>query len=170
MRDVDGITLDLNDLERIDVNALGGPDTIVLQDLSPTDVAIVNLDLTAAGSGDQQADSVTVWGTSGDDIVTLSARNSGVEISGLRALVSIRGAEATDKLLARGLAGDDVLDAALLGAASLLYSADGGDGQDILLGGEGDDTLLGGRGDDVLIGNGGADTLDGGEGGNTLIQ
>lgn len=170
LRNVGNTNLTLNDLERVDVQALSGPDTIVVQDLSTTDVAAVNLDLTAAGAGDQRVDNVVVWGTAGHDIITASATSAGVEISGLRALVTIRGAEAADRLLARGLAGDDVIDAALLGAASLLFTADGGDGNDILMGGNGDDTLLGGRGDDVLIGNAGNDHLDGGAGDNILLQ
>jgi Ca2+-binding RTX toxin-like protein len=170
VRNVGNTSLDLDDLERIDVQALSGPDTIVVQDLTTTDVAAVNLDLTAAGAGDQRIDNVVVWGTAGHDIITPSATSTGVEITGLRALVAIRGAEATDRLLARGLAGDDVIDAALLGAASLLFTADGDDGNDVLMGGNGDDTLRGGGGDDVLIGNAGTDVLDGGAGDNILLQ
>jgi Ca2+-binding RTX toxin-like protein len=47
--------------------------------------------------------------------------------------------------------------------------ADGGDGDDILIGSAGNDILHGGVGDDVLIGNGGQDVLDGGPGNNTVI-
>ena len=44
-RDVANITMDLNDVERIDFNALGGADTITVNDLSGTDVTQVNLNL-----------------------------------------------------------------------------------------------------------------------------
>jgi Ca2+-binding RTX toxin-like protein len=42
--------------------------------------------------------------------------------------------------------------------------ADGGDGDDILIGGAGDDILIGGDGADLLIGGGGNDILTGGDG------
>jgi Ca2+-binding RTX toxin-like protein len=48
----------------------------------------------------------------------------------------------------------------------MLFTANGGDGNDILIGSRGNDTLSGGAGDDILIGNGGQDTLDGGTGNN----
>jgi Ca2+-binding RTX toxin-like protein len=52
----------------------------------------------------------------------------------------------------------------------MLLTANGGDGDDILIGSHGNDTLSGGPGDDVLIGNGGIDVLDGGPGNNTTIN
>src|SRR5258705_7298715 len=51
-RDVANITMDLNDVEIIQFNALGGADNIVVGDLSGTAVKQVNIDLSAtAGSG-----------------------------------------------------------------------------------------------------------------------
>ena len=44
-RDVANITMDLNDVENIQFNALGGADTITVNDLTGTDVSQVNLDL-----------------------------------------------------------------------------------------------------------------------------
>jgi Ca2+-binding RTX toxin-like protein len=52
----------------------------------------------------------------------------------------------------------------------MLLTANGGDGDDVLIGSAGDDTLTGGAGDDVLIGGPGFDILDGGTGDNILIQ
>jgi Ca2+-binding RTX toxin-like protein len=51
----------------------------------------------------------------------------------------------------------------------MLFTADGGDGNDILIGSRGNDTLSGGAGDDILIGNGGQDVLDGGTGNNNVF-
>jgi Ca2+-binding RTX toxin-like protein len=86
-------------------------------------------------------------------------------------VVNITGAEATvDRLTVNALAGDDVVDASALSADAILFTADGGDGDDVLIGGAGNDTLLGGDGDDVLIGGPGQDILDGGSGDNILIQ
>ena len=46
-RDIANVVMDLNDVEAIDFNALGGADTIVVNDLSGTDVTEVNTDLAA---------------------------------------------------------------------------------------------------------------------------
>ncbi len=51
----------------------------------------------------------------------------------------------------------------------MLLTANGGDGDDVLIGSAGNDTLIGGTGDDVLIGGGGQDVLDGGPGNNVVI-
>jgi Ca2+-binding RTX toxin-like protein len=85
--------------------------------------------------------------------------------------VNITGAEAAnDRLIVNAAAGDDVVEAAGLTADAIQLTADGGEGDDVLVGGAGNDTLLGGTGDDILIGNGGNDTLDGGPGNNVVIQ
>ena len=68
IRDVANITMDLNGIERIQFNALGGADNITVNDLTGTDVTQVAIDLAAppgSGTGDGQADTVTVNGTSG---------------------------------------------------------------------------------------------------------
>jgi Ca2+-binding RTX toxin-like protein len=90
-------------------------------------------------------------------------------VTGLATDVTITGFEATDHLVINGLGGDDIINAAGLGAGMLL-TANGGDGNDILVGGTGNDTLSGGAGDDTLIGGGGVDTLDGGTGNNTVLR
>ena len=68
-RDVGGVTMDLDGIEEIDLNALGGADTITVNDQSATGLNTVNLDLdSSAGIGDGQADAVIVNGTDGDDV------------------------------------------------------------------------------------------------------
>ena len=53
--------MDLNDVEAIDFNALGGADNIVVNDLSGTDVTEVNINLAAAGgAGDGAADTIVI--------------------------------------------------------------------------------------------------------------
>ena len=52
----------------------------------------------------------------------------------------------------------------------LQLTADGGAGDDVLIGSAGNDTLPGGAGDDVLIGGPGQDILDGGTETTSLIQ
>ena len=114
---------------------------------------------------------MVVNGTTGDDAVTVAGNASGVSVTGLSAQVNITGAEtANDRLTINTLGGDDVLDASGLSAGAILLTANGGDGDDVLIGGAGNDTLNGDAGDDVLIGGPGLDILDGGPGNNILIQ
>ena len=165
-RDIANVTMDLNDVESIDFRALFGADNIVVGDLSGTDVTEVNVDL---GGGDLAADTVTVNATNGDDVILVSGDASGITIFGLAAQVNIENFDANDRLVIKGLAGDDVIEASMLAASGILLTADGGAGDDILIGGDGADTLIGGDGDDVLIGGGGVNVLDGGPGDNILI-
>src|SRR5690606_35749811 len=78
-RDVGNVTMDLDDLEAIDFRALGGADSIVVGDLSGTDVTEVGLDLRGPnGGGDGEADSITVNGTNGDDTFGAAGDAGGV--------------------------------------------------------------------------------------------
>ena len=78
-RDVANITMDLNGVENIQFNALGGADNIAVNDLTGTDVKQVAIDLAAANStsGDGQPDQVIVNGTAGDDVIKVTG-NGGV--------------------------------------------------------------------------------------------
>src|SRR5262249_25595414 len=74
-RDVGNVTMDLNGVEQIDFKALGGADTITVNDLSGTDVTDVNLDLAGvpgSGVGDNAADIVTVNGTNDADTIQVT--------------------------------------------------------------------------------------------------
>jgi Ca2+-binding RTX toxin-like protein len=104
-------------------------------------------------------------------VVVVAGDASGTSVLGLAAQVNITGAEsANDRLTVKALAGDDVVEASGLAAAAIQLTADGGDGDDVLIGSAGADTLTGGAGDDVLIGGLGQDVLDGGPGSNIVIQ
>jgi Ca2+-binding RTX toxin-like protein len=167
-RDVGNITMDTNAVEKIQLNALGGADTVTQHDLTGTGVTTVELDL---GAGDGAVDSVVLEGTPGTDLVsTTGDPTSGITVSGLAAQVAIAHAEPADRLAISGLAGDDALVAQGLETGVIALTLDGGDGNDVLVGSAGDDTLLGEAGDDILIGGPGLDTLDGGPGANTVIQ
>jgi Ca2+-binding RTX toxin-like protein len=173
-RDIATVTMDLNDVERIDFRALGGADNIIVHDLSGTDVTEVNISLasTIGGTaGDGAADTVTARGTNGDDIAVLVGDTSGVSVLGLAAQVNVTGTEvANDRIVVQGFDGDDVIEASGVAAGAVKLTLDGGAGNDILIGSDGDDILLGGAGDDVLIGGGGNDILDGGDGDDIEIQ
>lgn len=169
---VANIVMDVNGVENVNIRALGGADTITLNDLTGTNVAVVNIDLAAStGGGDGQPDTVVVNGTAGDDVIEVAGSAGSASVFGLAAVVNIANAEpANDSLTVNALAGDDVVEASGLDASAIRFSADGGDGNDVLIGGGGDDVLLGGAGDDVLIGGPGNDILDGGTGNNIVIQ
>ncbi len=172
-RDVGGVTMNLDNIETIDVNALGGADTVTVNDMSRTDVRHVAVDLASqpgSGIGDGQADTVVINATAGDDTIAITEDNGVITVSGLATDVTISGFEAAnDRLVINGLGGDDVISAAGL-PANILLTENGGDGNDILIGGAGNDTLSGGAGDDTLLGGGGQDILDGGTGNNVLQQ
>ncbi len=173
-RDVGNVTMDTNGVEQVNVVALGGADTVTVNDLTGTGVTTVNVDLASppgSSTGDGQADNVIVNGTTGDDAIIVAGDASGVAVFGLSAQVNISGAEAAnDRLTVNALGGDDVVEASGLSVGAIQLAADGGDGDDVLIGGAGNDTLSGGTGDDVLIGGPGQDVLDGGTGDNILIQ
>jgi Ca2+-binding RTX toxin-like protein len=170
-RDVASITMDLNGVEHVQFNALGGADNITVNDLTGTDVNQVGIDLAGipgSGVGDGQVDTVTINGTAGNDVITVTESGGVVTVKGLASTVTITGFDATDHLVINGLGGDDIITASGL-ATGMQLTANGGDGNDVLIGSAGNDTLLGGAGDDVLIGNGGQDVLDGGTGNNVII-
>ena len=171
-RDIAGITMDLNDVERITFNALGGADNVVVNDLSGTDVTEVNVDLAqAGGGGDGAQDDVTINATGGDDVMVLAGDVAGISVLGLSARVDVTGADGTlDKLHVSGGAGDDVIEASGVAAGSIGLVLDGGEGNDVIIGSAGDDVLIGGPGDDILIGNGGNDTFLAAPGADVVIQ
>ncbi len=174
-RDVANILMDCDGIEVVKFNALGGADTITVNDLTGTDVTQVDLDLSGiagSGVGDGQADTVVVNGTSGNDNVTINGSPAvGVSVLGLAATVNITGTDpALDQLFIELLEGDDVATATGLQAGVIGLTIDGGPGDDVLIGSDGNDRLIGGDGDDILEGGSGNDILDGGPGNNVVIQ
>jgi Ca2+-binding RTX toxin-like protein len=175
--------MDLHGVERVDFNALGGVDTIVVGDLSGTDVTQVNIGLAATLAGttaDGAVDSVTVNGTQGADSIAVSSNGGTVVVSGLAAQVNLFAADATDKLTINGQAGDDIIDASALAAGKTALTLNGGLGNDIIKGSGGADLLNGGdgndfaqmgAGDDVFVWNPGDDndTVDGQDGSDTML-
>ena len=171
-RDIANIVMDLNDVESIVANVLGGADTLTVNDLSGTDLTDVKAALDAVGGADDvAADNVIVNATNGEDVVSVSGAGTNAQVGGLSSLVTIAGGRtANDRVTVNALADDDVVDGTGLAATALQFVADGGEGDDVLLGGDGNDVLLGGAGDDVLLGGPGNDVADGGTGDNVVIQ
>ena len=173
-RDIGSVVMDVNGTEQINIAALGGADTITVNDLTGTDVTTVNVNLEAppnSGAGDNSPDTVIINGTDGNDVFDAIGDASGVTVIGPSAQVNITAAEAAnDRLVISGLAGDDAIEGSGLAANAIQFTGDGGDGDDVIIGGAGNDMLLGGAGDDILNGLDGLDILDGGTGDNVLIQ
>ena len=109
VRDVGNIRMDMNGIERLNLNALGGADNFRVGDLSGTDLSVLNVDLSApGGGGDGQADTVTLNGTGRNDDVHVGVRrHDGVSVNGLPARVRITGSETVDHLQVNTLGGHD---------------------------------------------------------------
>ncbi|MCU0961341.1 MAG: M10 family metallopeptidase C-terminal domain-containing protein [Pirellulaceae bacterium] len=152
-RDVAAVTMDLDDVEKIDFRPLGGADNIVVGDMAGTDVTLIAVDLSGAnGAGDGQPDTLTINGTQGDDVFGAAGDAGGVTIFGLQATVSVVHQEvANERLVLNALGGADVVDATSLEADSIQLAINGGLGADVLLGSEGDDQFNGGDGDDLVL-------------------
>jgi Ca2+-binding RTX toxin-like protein len=169
------ITMDLNDTEFIDVQALGGADTAVVNDTTGTDLKRVGFDLEAAiggGRGDDAADSVAVNGTNGPDDIQITANGSAVDVNGVRPTVVIDHSEAAnDKLTVNGLGGADTITAGRGLAALIQLVINGGTEVDVLTGGDGNDRIAGQQQNDSMFGGAGDDTLvwDPGDG-NDLVE
>ena len=159
-RDVGNVTMDVNGTERVNFAALGGADTITVNDLAGTNVTQVNLDLGAqGGGGDRQQDTVIVNGTAAADNIAIGGSSGNVQVTGLAAQVNIRNSEAGDQLTVNSLAGDDTVNAGNLAAGTISLTLNGGDGNDLLIGSQGDDLINGGRGSDTALMGAGDDTF-----------
>ncbi len=96
--------MDTNDVENVDFNALADADTVLVKDLTGTDVTQTNLDL---GGIDGALDTVDVNGTDGVDDINIQGNGSGADVTGLASAVSVKNAETTDHLNVHTLAGVD---------------------------------------------------------------
>jgi Ca2+-binding RTX toxin-like protein len=161
-RDVANITMDLNDIEFIDVQALGGADSLVLNGASGR-LKSVAFDLEAAiggGVGDGAADSVTVNGTNEPDDIEISADGSAVDVFGAQPNLRIDHSEAAnDKLTVNGLGGADTITGGPGLAALIQLVINGGTEVDVLTGGDGNDRIVGQQQNDSMLGGSGDDTL-----------
>ncbi len=104
------VTMNTDGVEIVDDNAIGGADSVTVNDLTGTDVRQTNVDLAGAfggNAGDAAADSVVVNGTNGDDKIAVNGNGSGADVTGLATSVSVKHADPTDTLSVNTLAGTD---------------------------------------------------------------
>jgi Ca2+-binding RTX toxin-like protein len=167
-RNLGNIVMDTNDMEVVDLNALGNTDTVIVNDLSGTDVVEINPNLAGViggTAGDAQPDTVIVNGTNGDDIIDVFGAGTSASVVGLPAQVNITNSEgANDNLVINALGGDDAVTATTLPAGVIKLTVDGGAGEDAILGSQGDDLFRGGGSDDFLFGDNGNDRAEMGAG------
>lgn len=179
LRDVGGIDMDVAGVEQVNLNALGGADAATVNDLTQTEVQVVNVNV---GAGD--ADGVAVNGRTVADNLLVTAAAGVVKTAGLEYDVNVSAATAADTLTVNGNDGDDSIKAAAGVEAVIAIVLNGGNGNDslsadatlnggadndVLVGGAGNDALNGGDGDDVLDGRGGSNALDGGAGTDAIL-
>ncbi len=157
-RDLGNIVMDLDDVERIEIRALGGTDTLTVNDLTGTDVKQVAIDLTAVGgAGDGAVDNVIVNGTDNKDVINVALSGKNIGVFGLQALTTVAGAEATDSLVVNALGGDDKITASKLQAGLINLTIDSGAGNDTIAGSLGVDVMIAGGGNDSVVGDDGND-------------
>ncbi|MDQ7249856.1 beta strand repeat-containing protein [Dongia sedimenti] len=163
---LDGVSMDLNQVEKVDIRAEKGADAVTIGDLTGTGVTNVAVDL----GSDGDADKVTVNGTLDADTIKIASSGSSVTVSGLSAEVTLAHVGADDSLTINADRGDDVIDASKLGANRVDLTINGGAGNDIITGSAGDDVINGGQGSDTALGGAGNDRFlwNPGDGSDTL--
>jgi len=111
-RDVANVTMDLNGVEELDLETLGGVDSVTVDDLTGTALARVNVDLEGSpgsGAGDGQADSIVLHGSAAREVVSIGVSKGTLEVEGLAAQVRVAHAEpALDSLEYVVLGSDEV--------------------------------------------------------------
>ncbi len=154
-----GALVDYHGVETVIINALGGADTITVNDLFTTEVASVTIN---HGTADGAVDAVIINGTTGADVISITSPAAGAVLTtGLRYNVNQTNVELADTYRFNGNDGNDNIKAAVGVENVTAITLDGGVGDDSL---SADATLLGGAGDDLLEGGAGNDTIDGGAG------
>jgi Ca2+-binding RTX toxin-like protein len=98
------IDMDMIRVERLDLRALRGADTITINDMSGTDFRQANVDL---GGADGAIDTVIVNGTENADHIKVKAHGARVDVEGLQTETRLTGTETSDVLQINALGGND---------------------------------------------------------------
>ncbi len=133
LRNIANVVTDLGGVERVEIDALAGSDTLVAGDTAGTELQAFAVNLNGFnGAGDTVPDSVIVGGTPKDDSVELGNTGAAQTVSGATTAVEVTGGEAHDEInVGTGEGADTVtMNVAVTGTA--LFDVDGGDGVDTL--------------------------------------
>ena len=132
-RDVGAITMDTSGFEQLGLRALGGADTVTVDDVTKTTLDALDLDLgSSVGGGDGGADAVIVAGTDRKNNVSVTGADGSATVSGLAEKVNVTNAEAAnDTLAVETFGGADTIDVSGLSSSVFrLLTLDTGDGND----------------------------------------
>jgi Ca2+-binding RTX toxin-like protein len=167
-RDVAAINMDIDGIETIQFNAIGGTDNITINSLTGTSVTRVILNLAGnSGVADGLADTITVNATALGDNIQIAVTAPGVvTLTGLTAAIEIRNFDAKDKLIINAGDGNDTIDATGIGLALTVF---GGIGDDTVTGGSAFDTFILGAGNNSVFRSLGGDFVDSAGGTTTLF-
>ena len=133
LRNIANVVTDLGGVERIEVDALGGSDTLVAGDTAGTELETFAVNLSAfGGAGDTVPDSVIAGGTPKDDSVVLGNEGAAQIVSGLAAEVEVTGGEAHDEINVGTGDGSDTITTNVAVTGTALFDVDGGDSIDTL--------------------------------------
>jgi Ca2+-binding RTX toxin-like protein len=171
-RNVGNIVMDQDNIESVEIAALGGADNVQIGDLRATDVREVHVNFAGAAggtTGDGVADAASVTGGSHREFITVRSTGDDLVVNGLAAQTRLANLDAGDAASIDGGAGSDVINASAVSAGVARLSLLGGAGNDTLFAGRGGMTLAGGAGNDLLVGNSGNDVLNAGAGQDLLI-
>jgi Ca2+-binding RTX toxin-like protein len=111
LRDLGNIRMDMDRVEKLDLDALGGADTVTVDEMSGTGFKLAKVDLSAAAGGpDGAPDVVNVNGSPRADNVDLETQRAYVVAEGLRPTTRIKGSELIDRIQVNTLDGHDDVD------------------------------------------------------------
>ena len=126
-RDVANITMDLNGIEALNLDTLGGTDTVNVHNLTGTGLTAANVNLAGFdGNPDGSADNVNVFGTDGADNATVGGTAGVVKVTGLGETVNVSGGETGDGVGVDTLGGDDTITNSVLTPGPASVNIDGG--------------------------------------------
>jgi Ca2+-binding RTX toxin-like protein len=126
-RDVAAITMDLNGVEALNLDTLGGTDTVNVHPLTGTGLTAANINLVGFdGNPDGSADNVNVFGTEGADNATVGGTGRVVAVTGLGETVHVSGDEALDGVGVDTLGGNDTVTNSVLTPGPASVNIDGG--------------------------------------------
>src|SRR5919106_1436454 len=181
-RDVGEVLMKLDQVEAIELNALGEDDLIDASALHASDVDLIvnggtGNDRAILGAGDDDfiwnpgdgsdfvdgrhgTNTLVFNGADAPELFALTDSQNGVQL--VRDVGNIvMDLENVERVEVNGLGEDDVIDASGV-TKPVELSADGGDGNDLITGGAGHDFLAGGAGSDIVDGGLGDDLVTGG--------
>jgi hypothetical protein len=128
-RDPGNVRMDMQDVELLDLAALGGADAVRIGDLSGTGLDRATVDLGVEGVGDGQGDAVTVNGTESADHISVDSHGTDVLVDGLATDIDVVAGEAGDHLQISALGGNDAVAVSADAAALIGVTVDLGSDQ-----------------------------------------